>query len=202
MSAPQGTEAWRLDRCGRATASCFDKVQAKVKVGEAAGRRDYRMQLVVERLTGVPQKGYTNAAMKWGTEHEAEAREAFSDVMDAWVIQTGFIPHKEMMAGCSPDGLIEGDSGIEIKCPYNSVVHVDTLTGGMPPEHRDQVQGNMWITGRKQWWFVSYDPRMPEKLRLYTELVMRDDEYIATLEKEVVRFLSEVDAKVAELMRL
>lgn len=202
MSAPQGSEAWRLDRCGRATASCFDKVLAKVKVGEAAGRRDYRMQLVVERLTGVPQEGYTNAAMKWGTEHEAEAREAFAEAKDLWVVESPFIPHKELMAGCSPDGLIEQDGGTEFKCPYNSVVHVETLTGGMPSEHRAQVQGNMWITGRKWWWFASYDPRMPEKLRLYTELVKRDDEYIAKLEAEVKRFLAEVDAKVQELMRL
>jgi hypothetical protein len=199
MSAPQGTEAWRLDRCGRVTASCFADVMAKGKKGEAATRRTYRMQLVVERLTGVPQEGYRNKAMEYGTETEPLARDAFSEYAGLWVVQTGFVPHAELMAGCSPDGLIEDDAGLEIKCPFNSAVHVETLQNGMPSEHMAQVQGCMWITGRKRWHFVSFDPRMPEHLRLYTEIVPRNDAYIATLETEVRAFLAEVDAAHAAL---
>lgn len=202
MSAPQGSEAWRLDRNGRATASRFKDVQAKLKSGkgEAATRSSYRMELVVERLTGTPQEGYTNKAMEWGTQNEDAAREAAMDKTGLWIVQTGFIPHAELMAGASPDGLIEQDGGCEIKCPFNSVVHVETLRNGMPPEHVAQVQGNMWITGRQYWLFVSYDPRMPEHLRLHCERIERDEKYIAELEAEVRAFLGEVDAEYTALM--
>jgi hypothetical protein len=176
-------------------------VLAKGKKGEAATRRNYRMQLVVERLTGVPQEGYRNKAMDWGTEHEAEARELLSDRHELWVVQTGFIAHPEMMAGCSPDGLVGKDAGVEIKCPFNSVVHLETLECGMPPEHMPQVQGNLWITGRTRWHFVSYDPRMPEHLRLYHQVIARDADYIQNLTAEVANFLTEVDDMHARLAR-
>jgi hypothetical protein len=73
----QGSDDWRLMRAGKVTASRFCDVMAKVKVGEAASRRDYRWELLTERLTGLPCEGYTNKAMEWGTAHEPEAREAY-----------------------------------------------------------------------------------------------------------------------------
>ena len=69
----------------------------------------------------------------------------------------------------------------------------------MPEEHAAQVQGCMWLTGRKYWDFVSYDPRMPEPLRLYVQRIERDDAYIAELESEVVKFLAEVAERVAKI---
>ncbi len=191
----QGSLEWLAARAGRVTASCFHNVMATVKVGEASKRRDYRWQLVTERLTGQPCEGYTNAAMAWGHEQESFAREAYEAETGELVQQTGLIlwPDCEWV-GCSPDGLIGEDGGIEIKCPYNSVIHVETLEGGMPSEHRWQVQGAMWVTDRAWWDFVSFDPRMPEKLQLYVERIKRDDACIEKLAAGVVRFLGEVDA--------
>jgi putative phage-type endonuclease len=199
----QGSDEWRAARAGKVTASRFCDVMARIRTGEAASRRDYRWELLTERLTGLPCEGYTNRAMEWGTSHEAEAREAYEAETGELVHRVGLIVHPEHpMVACSPDGLINKDGGQEIKCPFSSVVHVQTLKGGMPPEHRPQVQGSMWIAGRAYWDFVSYDPRMPEHLRLYVERIPRDDAYIEQLAAEVVKFEAEVTREHASLLTL
>lgn len=189
---------WFAARCGRATASRFADVLSKIKTGEAASRRNYKAQLVCERLTGVPAESYTNAAMQWGIDTEPQGREAYEALTGNIVEQVAFVPHPLLMAGASPDGLIDADGGLEIKCP-NTAQHIDALLNGMPPEHIPQIQGGMWLTGRKWWDFVSFDPRMPERLQLYVQRIPRSDTYIALLEAEVRAFLGEVDELVAEL---
>jgi len=196
----QGSPEWFAIRCGRATASRFSDVMAKIKTGEAAGRRNYRAQLVCERLTGVPAESYINAAMQWGIDTEPLARVAYEALSGNIVEQIAFVTHPELMAGASPDGLIDLDGGLECKCP-NTAQHIDALLKGMPPEHIPQIQGGMWLTDRQWWDFVSFDPRMPEKLQLYVQRVPRDDAYIANLEKKVRLFLAEVDDLVAQLER-
>jgi putative phage-type endonuclease len=199
----QGSDEWRAARAGKVTASRFCDVMAKIKVGEAKVRIDYRWELLAERLTGCPHEGYSNKAMEWGTNHEAEARDAYEAETGAWVDRAGFVTHPDHpMIGCSPDGLIGADGGQEIKCPFSSVVHVQTIKGGMPSEHRAQVQGTMWIMGRAWWDFVSFDPRMPEHLRLYVERIKRDEEYIAQLAAEVVKFEAEVTRDLQGLLLL
>ena len=196
----QGSPEWFAARCGRATASRFADVLAKIKSGEAAGRRNYKAQLVAERLTGVPAESYTNAAMTWGTDNEPFARAAYEAQTGNLVEQIAFIPHAELMAGASPDGLIDADGGIEIKCP-NTATHIDALLKGMPADHIPQIQGCMWLSGRQWWDFVSFDPRMPERLQLYVQRVPRDEAYITQLAAEVIVFLKEVDLLVIELER-
>lgn len=195
----QQSPEWFAARLGKATASRFKDVLATIKNGEAATRRNYRMQLVVERLTGQKEEGYTNQAMSWGNDNEPLARIAYEVQSGMIVTQVDFIAHPALMAGASPDGLIDADGGIEIKCPFQSAVHIETIQSGMPSEHMPQVQGAMWITGRQWWDFVSYDPRMPEHLQLYVQRIERDDSYIKDLESKVTAFLQEVDATIQQL---
>lgn len=194
--AEQRTAAWLYERVGFCTASRFKDVMAITKSGtEAAPRRNYRVRLAVERLTNEPAKGYQNEAMMWGNEQEPEARMAYEALTGEIVEETGFIHHPIIeWCGGSPDGLVGEDGGIEIKCPYESAVHVETM---MTEEcdHLQQIQGLMWITGRKWWDFVSYDPRMPSGLDLYVQRIERDDAYIAKLEAGVLAFLAEVQAQ-------
>ncbi len=198
----QGTPEWLAARAGHVTASRFKDVLAKIKVGEAAGRRDYRWQLVTERLTGLPCESYTNRAMEWGHEQEALARLAYEAESGLIVEESGFLLHPSAeWVGCSPDGLVGSDGGVEIKCPLSSVIHVQTLEGCMPTEHRAQVQGAMWVTGRAWWDFVSYDPRLPEGLQLYVERIKRDDDYITAMEAEIAKFLAEVEALENQLRK-
>lgn len=196
---PQGSPEWFLDRCGRATASEFSSVLAK---GEGKTRAKYLRRVVTERLTGKPTETYRNGHMDRGTEQEPLARLAYEAATGEPVELVGFIKHPLIMAGASPDGLVGHDGGAELKCVIPTV-QLDTWLGGdYPSEHRAQVQGNLWITGRDWWDFCSYSPDMPAHLRLYRFRVRRDERYIATLEAEVRKFLEEVDALCDRLMRM
>lgn len=188
----QGTPEWLAERCGYATASRFKDILAKIKSGEAASRRNYRAQLIVERLTGQPAESYSNGAMQWGVDQEPYARMEYEAHSGAIVEEVGFMVHPKIpLCGASPDGLV-GDAGLaEFKCP-NTASHIDTLLSGMSPEHIPQIQGQLWITGRQWADFVSYDPRLPEHMQIYVQRIERDDDYIKTLQKEVLAFLDEV----------
>jgi predicted phage-related endonuclease len=194
----QGSKEWLQARCGKATASRFCDVVAKIRTGEAAARKQYRAQLLCERLTGLPVESFVNAAMQWGRQQEPVARALYEAITGDLVSEVGFIPHAELMAGASPDGLIGDDGCIEIKCP-TTAVHLDTLMKGMAAEHHAQVQGVLWITGRQWCDFVSFDPRLPEPMQLYMQRIERDEIYIARLEEEIVLFLGELEAAIAAL---
>lgn len=198
----QRSPEWFAERLGLATASNFRKILAKIKTGEAADRRNYRAQLVIERLTGKPSESYSNSAMQWGNEQEPFARIAYMAQTGNVVYEVGFLKHAVLLAGASPDGLIGSNGLIEIKCPV-SATHIETLKGHeMPAEHMPQVQGQLWVTGREWCDFVSYDPRMPEKLQLFIQRVPRQEKYIEELEKEVEAFLNEVAAEVEVLNKI
>jgi putative phage-type endonuclease len=194
---------WYAARLGKATASRFKDAIAALKSGAPAqAQRDYLTELVVERLTQQPIQRFQNAAMTWGTEQESAARAAYERVTGRIVEETGFVAHDTLMAGCSPDGLVDWDGLIEIKCPWNTANHIETLLNGMPAEHIPQVQGQLWITGREWCDFVSYDPRMPEALQLHVQRIQRDEAFIADLEARITSFLQQVGTQVEALRRL
>lgn len=188
----QRTEEWFSARLGKVTASRVADVLAKIKSGESASRKNYKMELVVQRLTGKPQESFTNAAMEWGTEQEPFARMAYEAHTGTFVKEEGFVDHPTIEGfGCSPDGLV-GDGLIEIKCP-NTANHIETvLENKAPSKYIPQMQCQMACTGAKWCDFVSFDPRVPEDLQLFVVRVERDQEYIDSMEVEVKQFLSEV----------
>jgi putative phage-type endonuclease len=196
----QRSDDWFAIRCGKATASRIADIVAKTKSGPSASRANYMAQLVSERLTGVAEQGYSNAAMQWGCAYEADARAAYSFREDADVIEVGFVEHPTIAwSGASPDGLVGDDGLVEIKCP-NTATHIDTLLSGKVPEkYRTQMLWQMACTGRKWCDFVSYDPRLPEKMRLFVARVERSEAEIAELEDAVAVFLKEVADKVIAL---
>lgn len=195
----QGTEGWFADRLGRATASEFSSVLAK---GQGKTRAAYLRRVVTERLTGKPTETFSNGHMLRGQLQEGHARLAYEALTGEPVEQVGFIKHPKLMSGCSPDGLLGKDGGVECKSVI-ATVQLDTILGAdYPSEHRAQVQGNLWITEREWWDFVSFSADMPEHLRLYKFRVERDNAYIANLEREVLKFLEEVDALYLRLMRM
>jgi len=196
----QGGEAWKAIRLGKATASRMADICAKTRTGWGASRANYKAQLVCERLTGMAHNGYQNEAMTWGIEKEPDARRAYEFMRDATVTEVGFVEHPTIaMAGASPDGLVGDDGLIEVKCPI-SATHIETLLGRKAPsKYYLQMQFQMACSGRKYCDFVSYDPRLPESMQLFIDRVERDDTTIAQLEQDVVEFLREVDATVAEL---
>lgn len=195
----QGSIEWLMSRLGRATGSGFQYVMDRTKDGRPGAKRTrYLLEKVQERLTGLPVDNYVNAAMEWGTKQEPFARMAYAEKTGEFVSEVDFLPHPQIMAGVSPDGLIDNDGAIEIKCPITSN-HIDTLIKGMDPKHIPQVQGVLWVTGRKWCDFISFDPRLPPKHQLYVQRIERDENYILKLDREVRAFLSEVDSHMEKL---
>ncbi len=199
----QGSPEWHAQRCGRVTASRIADVMAKTKTGWGASRANYAAQLVAERLTGTVVDGYKNEAMEWGIATEAEARGSYEFYTDTVVSPVGFIPHPTIaMSGASPDGYIGTEGILEVKCP-NTATHIETLLGqAVPSKYILQMQWQMACTGRLWGDFVSFDPRMPEEMRLFVKRVARDEGRIKEITGCVIEFLAEIDAKVEQLVKL
>lgn len=197
----QGTPEWFQARLGRLTGSRAKDMLATIKTGEAAARRDYRVELVCERLTGqAADDGFVSADMRRGSELEAAARSAYEAQTGLIVMESGFCSHDTLLAGASVDGDVGGFEGIvEIKCP-RSANHLRYLrSGGLPPEHAAQVTHNLWITGAQWCDVVSYDPRFPEGLQAWVCRVLASDLDLVTYEAKARAFLAEVDDECAEV---
>lgn len=194
----QRSPEWYAARCGRVTASRVAHVMARTKTGYSTTRANYLAELICERITGTVavEDSYVNAAMQWGMDTEPQARMAYELAAGVDVAEIGFINHASIaMFGASPDGLI-GDVGlVEIKCP-NTATHIDTLLNGkIEGKYMTQMQSQMACTGRAWCDFVSFDPRMPADMQIWTLRVHRDDAAIAEIEKEVSAFLAELADK-------
>lgn len=202
----QQDEAWRKLRLGCATGSGFAHVLAQGKGrDEAATRRNYRVRLALEILTGVPEHDDLTYKkdIALGIEREPAGRLAFEAATGHLVEEVAFVKLDSMPIGCSPDGLIGDDSGFEVKCP-SKAVHYEylNLTDTPPSVYVAQVQGCMYVTGRSHWWFATYNPDYPPELQLHYFRVERDDIYIKRLTDALITFNFEVKQTVADMQRL
>ena len=185
----QGSHEWLAERAGRWTGSKFaDLMAADKRTGKALKcRADAIWNVVVERMTGEPVEGPGGFALQWGSDVEDFSREAFELATGKIVEQVGFLVHPRYeFAGASPDGLIGDDEGLELKCPRSSSVHLSRFLDGVPGEYLIQIHGCMWVTGRKKWYFASFDPRMPPSHQLLIIPVLRDEAVIAAIESAVL----------------
>lgn len=200
----QGSPEWLAARCGKVTASEFSAVMAKSK--EAVMRSKYLRRLAAERLTGKPMETYATGSwaknLERGHEQEPYARMAYEERTGLIVNEVGLIDHATLKVACSPDGLIGDDGGAEIKSVIPTTQLETILAGAYPTTHKAQVQGSLWVTGRKWWDFCSFSPDMPEKHRLYVFRVNRDDEYIKTIEAEVLTFLADMEKILEQLEKI
>lgn len=196
----QGSTEWHQLRLGKATASRIADVVARTKTGFGASRANYMAELIAERLTGNPTEGFTNAAMQWGSEKEPEALAAYEFLTNTEIERIAFAQHPMiLMSGASPDGLVGADGLVEAKCP-NTATHLDTLLGEpIAEKYIKQAQWQMACTGRAWCDWISFDPRLPDEMRLFVKRIPRDRVMIASLEKDVTAFLEEIDGKVREL---
>lgn len=203
MSEEQRSQEWFEARLGKVTASKISDLTARTKTGYSASRDNYMAQLIVERLTQLPQESYTNAAMQWGLDTEPQARAAYEMQTGNSVSEVGFIIHPKIAdSGASPDGLIGNDGLVEIKCP-NSATHIEfLLSPTIEKKYMSQMQWQMACTGRQWCDFASFDPRLPLNLQLKIVRVVRDEVFIGNTETEVIEFLAEVERRVAALKEM
>lgn len=203
LTTDQRSGGWYAARLGRLTGSRSSDMLATIKTGEAAARRDYRLQLVCERLTGVSQEAtFVNEAMQRGMDLEPAALAAYEGISGELARSVGFLAHDDLMAGCSPDGLV-GDHGLlELKCPKSST-HIGYIRSGViPSTYLPQLTHNLWITGLAWADFFSFDDRLPAELHCFCRRVFAKDLDLAGYEQKARSFLAEVDAEVADLMTL
>lgn len=211
----QRSDEWLAARAGRITASRMNDVMVERERGEfKSGPRkgqqkpqpkaltDYAHQLAAERLTMRPRKQVKAAALAWGQTVEPAAVAAYQAETGVIVTPAEFTLHPNYdFIGASPDFLVGDDGGGEIKSPESSEVHLETLLTGLPPEHIEQIQGGLWVTGRKWWDFVSFHPDFPESHRIYIQRVARDDEFIERLESACLQLEADVQAILNQLNR-
>ena len=172
----QNTSEWYASRLFRFTSSELGKLmtEPRSKADKEAGNlsataEGYIFDKIAEYLTDgtcLDYRQLDTKEIKWGNTHEEPARLAYEKRTGKSVELVGFIGWGPYFGG-SPDGLVDDDGLIEIKCPYNSSVHARYLMMRTPedlrklnPDYYAQIQGNLLATGRKWADFVSYDPRV------------------------------------------
>jgi hypothetical protein len=199
----QGSQAWIDSRIGKVAASrvgaCFTKPRNGYSVSKV--REGYLADLLAERLTGKPSVRdfvVDQAAIDWGAQTEAFAREAYTVRTGLRIVPAGFTDHPTVpMSGASPDGLVGLDGGVEFKCP-NTATHLETVRKGtVPTAHLPQIKWNLACTGRRWWDFISFDPRAEED-QYFCRRVMATAAEVRAMELGVFAFVMELEARLAD----
>ena len=192
LDIEQGSEAWFQARAGIPSASNLSKI-ITTKGEPSKQAEKYMHTLAIEAVTGTKEETYQSAAMARGVEMEAEARALYEMINDVQVEEVGFcFKDERKLYGCSPDGLIGDDGLIEIKCP-SACTHCEyLLKGKLPSTYFQQVQMQLWVTGRKWCDFVSYFPGVrPLIVRVEPDL-----QFFSAMELELEKFC----AKLADVV--
>lgn len=198
VDAEQRSPEWFQARLGRLTGSRAADMLAQINKGESAGRRNLRMQLVLERVTGRRQDSqFVSAAMQQGIDREADAYAFYEALTGQMVSRTGFLRHDALPVGCSIDGHVgDFDGIIEIKCPI-AATHWDSLrTGVIPGEYQKQIVHGLWVSGAQWCDWLSYHPEFPEPLQGKLVRVERSEVEIAAYAAKAQAFLAEVENDV------
>ncbi len=192
---PQGSAEWLASRAGVITASKFVEARKRLKSGPKKGgfteaAEDYAFRVAVERISGAPlDEGFSTWAMKRGNELEPEARAWVEVKLGIFVDTAGFVTTDDKKFGASADGFIDKDGGLEIKCLVDPGRIRNVILSDDISEFMDQIQGGMWLTGRKWWQFALFCPALEKVgLQLYTKRVDRDDNYINEMELDLLEF--------------
>lgn len=194
FNCEQGSAEWLSCRLGIPTASEFSTVMAKGRGGgDSVTRRKYMLTLIGQRKTGVVEEGFTNKHTERGHEFEPDARNLYAMVADVEPVQVGFLRRGEV--GASPDSLIGTDGLLEVKTKLPHLQLELLLADEVPAEHKAQIQGQLWVSGRQWLDFVSYWPG----LELFVKRVYRDEQYIAQIKVAVDDFLAEMHSLIAKL---
>lgn len=196
IEAEQGTEAWFAGRIGAITASMASECRKVLKSGANKGEysqkaKDYAFKLAVERISGklMEEDQFDTWQARRGRELEPVARVAYEEKTACLVEQTGLALTEDRMFGASVDGLVDDDGSVEIKCFLAPSKLAPILFENDIGDCKDQVQMGLWITGRKWCDFILYCPALESiNKHLIIIRINRDDDYIAELESDLLRF--------------
>jgi exodeoxyribonuclease (lambda-induced) len=206
----QGTPEWLYARAGLVTASEFRAATSVLSraskngvAGDFSGEAQaYAADIAIERISlrpwGQPPKAW---ALERGHELENTARRVYMARHRKFVTEFGLVTDDENRFGYSTDGLLNDTAGlIEIKCPMNSTKILEMWATGDVSEYIHQMQGGMWITGRKYCDLIMYVPDLePCGKDLFVKRVYRDEEFIDAMVEQLEKFQKLVDKHVAVL---
>ena len=196
----QGSDAWKMLRCGMITGSKIADVMQEKK---GTGYANYMAQLVCERLTGCVAETYKNAYMDRGNEDEPLARKCYEFMTGHTVDQVAFIRHSTLwFAGVSPDGLIGEDGMVEIKRKIPALHIGYIFKNEVPTEYRKQMMWQLACSGRKWCDFASYSPELPEEMQLFTVRLHRDESMIDEMEAAAIAFNESIEKMITDLKKL
>lgn len=206
VTCEQGSPEWHAARAGVITASMFVVARERLKVGPGKGglsamAKAYAFRLAIERVSGEPlDEGFETWQMRRGHALETDARHEHEVLTGEFVERAGFVLTDDEIYGASADGLIGADGGSEYKCLVSPEGLRDILIDNDFSKFTDQVQGCMWLTGRKWWDFCLYCPALaPIGKQLWCRRVERDDNYIDEMVEQLVEFEREVAINEAVL---
>lgn len=199
--APQGTDEWLEARRGRITGSQFKVTRDRLKNGEyTKSAKLYAMDTARERVGGRAADVYVNAAMRFGTEQEPKARVAYEDKTGNLVEEVGFAYTTDGKFGVSVDGLVDNDGMVEIKTMVSSETLFKAVVEGDHSEYIDQINGAMWLLGRKWCDLILWAPDLPAA-QLTIVRISRNDDHIEALESDLLQFERTVAQYEAKLRR-
>lgn len=201
ITAEQRSPEWHQARLGRLTGSVASDILATIKSGEAAARRNLRLRLVLERITGKSQESdFVSAAMQVGIDREPLAFAAYEALTGDMAIKTGFLAHTSLMAGCSLDGHL-GDFTklVSIKCRQPAAHYEFLKTGKIPGDSLAQMRHELWMTGATEHDYFSWNPDFPDALQSRVVTVKASAAELPAYEAAALTFLAEVDTEVQAL---
>jgi hypothetical protein len=173
------------------TAECVHRALSGEKVGDWSDKaKDYAFLLACERIAGEPLGDtFETFAMRRGRELEEVCRKRHEAALNTIVDLAGFVKTEDGKFGASADSLIGDDGGAEYKCFYAPEKVRPILTEDNWGDVMDQVQGCMWLTGRKWWEMCLYFPALASIGKDFTrKRIERDDNYIEALEADLLEF--------------
>lgn len=157
----------------------------------------------------IEEHSISNAAMRWGTFWEDDARNRYAEEMGYEIEQVGFIPYEKYpnLMGVSPDGLNKTENGgCEFKCPFSLEKHLQHLMYQTPQDLKDneeeyywQCYANMLVTGRDFWDFVSFNPYISYSKQLKVLRLHRDENEINLLKERIDLAVEYMRVKMQEL---
>jgi len=202
IDCEQGSEEWFIERSGCITASNFEECRKRLKSGANKGdftgkAREYAFRLAVERISGelLSEDKFDTFEMRRGRELEPEARFLHEQKIGMLIEHTGIVFTDDRLFGASADGLIGNDGSSEYKCFISPKSLMPILLNGDISSCEDQVQGQLWITGRKWSDFVLYCPALKSIGKDLTIIrVERDETFIEAMEIELLEFNTLVES--------
>ena len=202
FNMPQYSPEYWAVKCGIPSASNFRRILTASREQLAAGRKSYINELIADRRNPsapftTERAGHTQA-MRNGANCEPDARRFFAAECDVQVEQVGFCLTDDGRFGCSPDGLVGEDSGLELKCPEGDTHVGYCLDGELPPQYKAQIHGCMIVTGRPTWWFMSYCPGFEKQLLIKVER----DSFTEKLDDALAEFWQEYNEASRKMLGL